>query len=70
MKYLIIAIITCSISACATPDLTGLSKDERRFVLANAEARRQAWRAVGIGFMNFGLQSASNNLNQESGFRK
>lgn len=69
MKYIIL-IVTCFLSACATPDLTGLSKDERRFVLQNAEARRQAWRAVGIGLVNFGLQSASNSLNHESGFRK
>lgn len=70
MKTILITILACSLSACATPDLTGLSKDERAFVLRNAEARRQAWRAVGIGLVNFGLQSASNSLNNESGFRK
>lgn len=70
MKHLLLFSILLFLGACQTPNLEGLSKDERRFVLQNAEARRQAWRAVGIGLVNFGLQSAANSLNNESGFRK
>lgn len=58
------------LTGCSTPDLTGLSKDERKFVLQSAEARRQAWRAVGIGLVNFGLNSAANSFNRERGFAK
>lgn len=69
MKLLVLLTAACVLSACATPDLTGLSKDERKFVLKNAEERRRAWRAVGIGAINFGLQFGANSLNQR-GFEK
>jgi hypothetical protein len=62
-----------SLSGCAAPDLQGLSKDERRFVLQQSAARRDAWRAVGLGFLNFGLQTAANSLNtdpNQNGFAK
>lgn len=68
MKLLLSILLL--LTGCKTPDLTGLSKDERRFVLQSAEARRQAWRVVGIGLVNFGLQSAANSLNHERGFEK
>lgn len=62
-----------SLSGCAAPDLQGLSKDERRFVLEQSAQRRNAWRAVGLGFLNFGLQTAANSIDpdpQRNGFAK
>lgn len=65
-NFFALILILC-VSGCAAPDLAGLSKDERRFVLQQSSERRAAWRSVGLGFLNFGLQTAANSLDPNRG---
>ncbi len=67
---LIALIPLIALVSCTTPDLTGLTKDERKLVLEQRAAQQTAWSNAGLHTLQTAENVATRRLERQEGLRK
>jgi len=67
---LIALIPLITLVSCSTPDLTGLTKDERRIVLEQRASQQAAWSNAGLHTIQTASDVATRRLERQEGLRK
>ncbi len=70
MKLILTIAASIVLVSCTTPDLTGLTKDERRIVLEQRAAQQTAWSNAGLHTLQTAENVATRRLERQEGLRK